>query len=160
NKQVKLIISFFFYLFLYIYIIEGLFGKEFYRVFDAVSEDLEKPRSGSLTNKLGHNSLITESRLCLVLSYLRRGQQVDALCTEYVVSPSYVTREFSHAIPILAAKCMFIKPKVEWPKRCAFENVCGAIDCTSHYRTRVHPHQIDYYRGDKKGFFLSAQLLV
>jgi hypothetical protein len=34
------------------------------------------------------------------------------------------------------------------------------IDCTSHFRRRVHPGQHLYYRGDKHAHFLTAQVMV
>lgn len=34
----------------------------------------------------------------------------------------------------------------------------GAIDCTSHYRQRVHPGQSFFYRGDKRAHFITAQV--
>lgn len=120
-----------------------------------------KPRSGSKTKQERKNSLVVEGRVALVLSVFRRGQQSsDAICTDYGVSPAYLSREFKHTVPIFASNCTFISSTLEWPREHPFERVVGAIDCTSHYRVRVHPHQIDFYRGDKKGFFLSAQLLV
>ena len=45
----------------------------------------------------------------------------------------------------------------EWTPH-TFESVVGAVDCTSHYRCRVHPGQAAYYRGDKHGHFLTAQV--
>jgi hypothetical protein len=36
----------------------------------------------------------------------------------------------------------------------------GAIDCGSHFRCRVHPRQADWYRYDKAGFFITAQVIV
>jgi len=49
----------------------------------------------------------------------------------------------------------------QWPlaTQPGFEGVVGAIDCTSHFRCRVHPRQGDYYRGDKGGHFLTAQVM-
>lgn len=35
----------------------------------------------------------------------------------------------------------------------------GAIDCSSHFRCRVHPRQADWYRYDKAGFFITAQII-
>jgi hypothetical protein len=34
------------------------------------------------------------------------------------------------------------------------------MDCTSHFRNRVHPGQHLYYRGDKHAHFLTAQVTV
>eukprot|EP01089_Gocevia_fonbrunei_P013373 TRINITY_DN3421_c0_g2_i3.p1 TRINITY_DN3421_c0_g2~~TRINITY_DN3421_c0_g2_i3.p1 ORF type:complete len:110 (-),score=14.41 TRINITY_DN3421_c0_g2_i3:37-366(-) len=39
------------------------------------------------------------------------------------------------------------------------QDVHAAVDCTSQYRTRVHPGQARYYRGDKKAFFYTALVL-
>lgn len=139
----------------------GLLSKEFLRIVDRVKDDVSKPREGAKTSQEHPNSLVVESRVALVISLLRRGQDSsDSICKEYGVSPAYLTREFRHSIPILASRCTFIPPTIDWPKEHPFERVVGAVDCTSHYRVRVHPHQIDYYRGDKKGFFLSAQVVT
>jgi hypothetical protein len=50
----------------------------------------------------------------------------------------------------------------EWPAAGPFtistlEGVSGAIDCTAHYRRRVHSGQADY-RGDKRRHFMTAQV--
>lgn len=41
-----------------------------------------------------------------------------------------------------------------------FSGAQFSIDCTSHYRRRVHPRQELYYRGDKRAHFLTAQVVV
>lgn len=139
----------------------GLFMKEFYKIVECVKEDITRPRAGSKSLQVRSNSLAIEPRVAVVLSVLRRGMDSkDAICKDYGVSGSYLSREFKHGVPILASNCTFISPTIEWPKEHQFERVVGAIDCTSHYRVRVHPHQIDFYRGDKKGFFLSAQVVA
>ena len=33
------------------------------------------------------------------------------------------------------------------------------MDCGSHFRCRVHPRQADWYRYDKAGFFITAQVV-
>ena len=38
--------------------------------------------------------------------------------------------------------------------------ITGAIDCTSHFRTQVHPKQANYYCYDKHGFFITIQVLT
>jgi hypothetical protein len=40
-----------------------------------------------------------------------------------------------------------------------FEHIIGAVDCTTHFHTRVHPCQGDYYQCDKHGHFLTAQVI-
>ena len=42
----------------------------------------------------------------------------------------------------------------------SFEEVSGAIDCSAHYRNRIHPGQALLYRGDKHAHFLSAQVVT
>ena len=139
-----------------IYSFTGILVDEFLKIFKLIEKDLEGPRSGKKPLTFS-NSLVNKSRLALVLTYLRRGQDYD-FTPEWQVSRSYVTREFRFMIPILASRCSFINiPKV-W-ERHPFEDVVAAMDCSSHFRVRVHPHQHDYYRGDKKGFFLSAQVV-
>lgn len=136
----------------------GLLATEFFRIFREIIDDLGRCRTGSGRRSLGSNSLIDQGRLILVLSYLRRGQQRVDLAQEWEVSTGYITREVHFLIPILAARCNFIKPPTIWAKH-PFEDVVGAIDCTAHRRCRVHPHQHDYYRGDKKCFFITAQVV-
>ena len=69
-----------------------------------------------------------------------------------------VSREISHIIPFIYESLDAIR----WPPQFyahPFEQTQAAIDCTSHFRNRVHPRQADYYRYDKHGFFFSAQIL-
>ncbi len=85
-------------------------------------------------------------------------------------------REIRHIVPILAAHLQYI----DWPPApptSSFEGmfivdqviflagnssrgsgVVGAIDCTSHFRVRSL-NAATYYRGDKAGYFLSAQIV-
>ena len=139
-----------------IYKATGLLKNEFLKIYKLVKEDINKPRNGK-KKCLYANSLVLPARLMLILSYLRKGQNYN-FQSEWKVSNSYLSREVRFIIPILAARCNFIKKPDIW-ENFIFENVVGAIDCSSHFRVRVHPHQHDYYRGDKRGFFLSAQIV-
>jgi len=134
----------------------GMFAEDFGKVFRQVEEDLSRPREGKTVRHYS-NQLVNQARLALVLTFLRKGQDYN-LIGEWGVSRSYVTREVRFIIPILAARVSFMSIPKEWPLY-PFEKVVGAIDCSSHFRTRVHPHNHDYYRGDKKGHFLSAQVV-
>eukprot|EP01117_Protostelium_nocturnum_P000312 TRINITY_DN1037_c0_g1_i1.p1 TRINITY_DN1037_c0_g1~~TRINITY_DN1037_c0_g1_i1.p1 ORF type:complete len:182 (-),score=1.92 TRINITY_DN1037_c0_g1_i1:99-644(-) len=121
--------------------------------------------------------LTARSRLALVLEFLRRHPPQSLLAQRYGISQSTVSRELHHSIPILYIYCRFIN----WPERPITESWCnaignenlfdflnffefflfsilGAIDCTSHFRCRVHPGQALYYRGDKHGHFITAQV--
>lgn len=133
----------------------GLLAEEFFNVFHRVEDDLRRPRTG--TKYRAQNSLVDRARVAFVLTFLKKGQDYN-LTTEWGVSSSYVSREVTHLIPIFASRCTFITlPKI-WDEH-PLARVVGAIDCTPHFRCRVHPYHHNYYRGDKKGFFLSAQLV-
>eukprot|EP01117_Protostelium_nocturnum_P000314 TRINITY_DN1037_c0_g1_i3.p1 TRINITY_DN1037_c0_g1~~TRINITY_DN1037_c0_g1_i3.p1 ORF type:complete len:242 (-),score=4.79 TRINITY_DN1037_c0_g1_i3:11-736(-) len=108
--------------------------------------------------KIGMRKLTARSRLALVLEFLRRHPPQSLLAQRYGISQSTVSRELHHSIPILYIYCRFIN----WPERPITESWCnaiGAIDCTSHFRCRVHPGQALYYRGDKHGHFITAQVI-
>ena len=63
-----------------------------------------------------------------------------------------------HLLPKVYCALDYICWPLVWPC-CSFERISAAIDCTPHYRQRVHPRQGDYYRGDKHGHFLNAQVV-
>jgi hypothetical protein len=134
----------------------GLVAEEFFKVFDLVKADLRRPRTGKKTRR-GANQLVDKARVALILTFFRKGQDYN-IAGEWGISQSYLTREVRFLVPILAYRLSFITIPKEWPIY-TFEKVIGAIDCSPHFRNRVHPHNHDYYRGDKKGHFLSAQLV-
>jgi hypothetical protein len=134
----------------------GLLAEEFLQIFKLVEEDLRRPRTGRTVRPYA-NQLVDRARLGLVLTFLRKGQDYN-ISSEWGVSPSYGTREVRFIIPILASRLSFLKLPKQWPMY-SFEKVVGAIDCSSHFRNRVHPNNHDYYRGDKGAHFLSAQMV-
>lgn len=63
-------------------------------------------------------------------------------------------------IPIIYAH---MPKKIHWPSTFNPEphfGTVGAIDCTPHFHTRIHPGSLDYYCGDLKDYFLSAQVVI
>ena len=72
-----------------------------------------------------------------------------------------VSREINHIVPVIYS---FVQSHttISWPSHftTGFEDCVGAIDCSSHFRNRVHPGQANYYRADKGAFFLTAQLVT
>ncbi|KAL6051489.1 DDE Tnp4 domain-containing protein [Balamuthia mandrillaris] len=140
----------------------GLFYDEFERLFLKVKDELCKPRrKGQPTSNhlhCGRTILTPRSRLVLALNWLRDGGLHRRLQRSYQVSRATVCREVHHVLPILYSALNEIQLPLQWPVY-HFEMVAGAIDCTSHYRCRVHPGQALYYRGDKHGHFLSAQVV-
>jgi len=61
-------------------------------------------------------------------------------------------------LPILYEALQGIAWPKEWFPSGVF-NTDGSVDCTSHFRWRVHPGQSNYYRGDKHAHFLTAQVV-
>jgi len=94
----------------------------------------------------------------MVLHWMRENLKFKLIREIYGVSDSFISRTIHHVMPILAAAMQFIS----WPKQFVplWNGISGAIDCTSHFRWRVHPRQADWYRGDKHGFFINAQVCV
>lgn len=95
----------------------------------------------------------------MVLHWLREYCKYKTLADLYNISKSQVSLEIHHIIPILYRHLRTIK----WPsvfEKHPFEDVVASVDCTSHYRNRVHPRQGDWYRSDKKRHFLTSQSVV
>lgn len=138
----------------------GIYSNHLRKVWDLVKDRIRIPRkkNGKINKRLYYksNSLAPLARLTCVISALRNGRKLTM--SEYQVDKAYITREFKHMIPIIGERCTFIDlPKI-WVKH-PFERVAGAVDCTTHFRCRVHPNQHLYYRGDKHGHFISAQVV-
>lgn len=63
--------------------------------------------------------------------------------------------------PILASSIRRINWPSDWSKiPVGVGGAQFAIDCTAHYRNRVHPGQHLWYRGDKRAHFMSAQVVI
>lgn len=141
-----------------IYARTGLFEDEFENLFQSVKEKISQRRLGGPTMRVTPTTLTPRFRLLLVLHWLRHYLRYSTLGELYGISQSQVSREIHHILP----KIYVTLREIEWPSRWMqhpFEGVVGAIDCTAHFRWRVHPKQADYYRGDKHAFFLSAQVV-
>jgi len=134
----------------------GIYTKQFFEVYSKVA-----PRYHESRNSHNHqtNSLHPHIRLLLTLHYLRCKPKYKDMKREYGVSIAYISRELHFAIPLLSASLH----EIHWPAtftKHPFCSVAGIVDCTSHYRDRVHPRQTDYYRGDKHASFITAQVVV
>lgn len=134
----------------------GIYEDTFEEIFELVSPLIEQPRAiGS--QRITVTSLEPRTRLLLVLHWLRHYPLLSELRNIYHISKSFITREVRHIMPILCAKVSLI----HWPDKwfaTGFFNTHIAIDCTAHYRWRVHPGQADYYRGDKHAHLISGQV--
>jgi len=124
----------------------GLEREEFEDVWDHVKDQIEQPRE-STTNRIISTSLSPRFRLLLVLHWLREYPHYKTLEEIYQISIPQISREITHIIPILRAH---FPSTIEWPQVwrtvhcCGGMNISGAIDCTSHFRNRVHPFSGDW----------------
>lgn len=141
----------------------GIFDDTFEEIFLLIKDALEQPRSHDPAAKARTTrmptSLSSRTRLLMVLHWLRDYPKYKTLAALYGISRSQVSLEVHHIIPILYRRLRTI----EWPdtfEKHPFEDVAGSIDCTPHFRNRVHPRQGDWYRSDKKRHFMTAQNVV
>lgn len=96
----------------------------------------------------------------MVLEVIHDNPKLRVIADYYGVNKSLVSRELHHILPKLY--CHLAQKKlITWPDHPAagFANSNGIVDCTSHFRRRVHPRSGDWYRGDKHRYFISAEVV-
>lgn len=128
----------------------GLFEDEF----ESLYELLQVKVNESTVPK----SLEPRTQLRVLLYWLRHYPRVRDLAERFEISTATASRLITNLLPKLYIQL----DEIHWPREWiahTFEGVSGAIDCTSHFRWRVHPRQADYYRADKHAFFLTAQVV-
>lgn len=136
----------------------GIFEEHFLELFSKVKHLITCKRAPGPTLIQTTTTLEPMSRLRLVMTWLRHNERHEALARQFGVSRSQVSREISHILPAIYVSIN----EISWPERPIFhwfENLVGAIDCTSHFRWRVHPRQSDYYCADKHAFFISTKVV-
>ena len=105
-------------------------------------------------------ALTSELQLLLVLNWLHEMPKLSMLGLKFNIAKSVISTTINGLIydlcEVLAELAPILLPEC-WTRH-KFEGVVGAVDCTSHYRCRVHPGQALYYCGDKRGHFLMAQV--
>jgi hypothetical protein len=138
----------------------GLFEDTFFEYYDRIKLKLvvSRPRgSGWSGRQIQPTRLHPVGRLLLVLQFLRHHETYTKLSLEYKLSKSAVCREIRHLVPIILASLNELPAAFPTtPKLHEFEGVIGALDCTSHFRWRVHPGQADWYRADYHAFFTTG----
>lgn len=125
----------------------GLFEDQFEEIFRQVQHLIMQPRVGTHSTRVTKTSLSPRFRLLLVLEFLRHYPRYFVLAKLYNISVSQVGREIYHIIPKLCANIHYISWPLVWrPHTCLGDwRISAAIDCTSHFRNRVHPRQADWY---------------
>lgn len=134
----------------------GLDPDEFESLFEQLRFQISSPRrvsslnrpSPALVRRETPTSLSPRFRLLLVLEWLREYSHYKVLSETYGISVAQVSREISHILPKLYTNTphTISWPPVWRPYQClgSFQ-ITGAIDCTCHFRNRVHPYQSDWY---------------
>jgi len=110
--------------------------------------------NGNVTHE---HSLSSRSRLLMAIHFLREHPSYKTFKLIYHISKSTISRNIHFIMP----KLYLALNEISWPVtfQPSWEGVVGAIDCSAHYRYRVHPRQADFYRGDKHAFFITAQVI-
>jgi len=114
------------------------------------------------TQRLCAGDLTWRCRLALVLNFLRHAPSFSMLAATWKTSEGTAHRAVTEILPCL---CEALQSEIEQPDDWnkipyGFGGAQFIIDCTSHFRNRVHPRQHLYYRGDKHAHFLTAQVVV
>jgi hypothetical protein len=138
-----------------IYIETGMIEDEFERLYQNLKNHLRMDRRAARRN--AKHRLSPRVRLLMVLHYLREHPKYRILSQKFNISPTLSHREVRYLLPKIYVS---LQGEIRWPDQLylGWEGVSGAVDCTHHPRTRVHPFQADYYRRDK-GFMLLSQVV-
>jgi len=99
--------------------------------------------------------------MLMVLDWIRNYPSYYSLGATYGISSSTVCKEINHIVPLLMETLNDMNI-IKWPDsfKEGFEGSVGAIDCSSHFRNRVHPGQANYFRHDKAAFFLTVHAVT
>ena len=99
-------------------------------------------------------------RILLVLWWLWKKPEYSTIGKVFGdISKSNISREIHHIVPMIYS----VLDEIHWDLRSlvvgSFEGTVGSIDCSSHFRFRVHPRAVEWYRGDKHAFFITSQVI-
>jgi hypothetical protein len=142
----------------------GVANKDFMRIYQATYEAIEnRGHKHSLSPKKSRTVLTTPTRLAAVFYYLKHYPSRDVLSQSFKVHWKTLWLDRKHILPILGS-FLFSNSTIGWssnPKPVfEWKKAGGSIDCSSHFRNRIHPGHSFYYRGDKHNTFMSVQLVV
>jgi len=125
-------------------------------IFKSIHSKLTQPRA--LTKRTCSTVLSPRARLLLTIHILCYYPKYKTIAAQFHVSRATISREFKHGLVLLYCNLREIQWQEKWIPS-PFEGVVGVVDCGAHFRFRVHPKQANYYRRDKNGFFLTAQVV-
>jgi len=126
----------------------GVLEQTFVRMYNNIKRDMLKLKKQSLPAPVS---------LLITLHYLRHYPKILMLSDIYHTHPSTIWRTIKRTCGILATM-----ESIRWPLNFEtnLDRLVGAIDCSSHPRSRVHPEQYYWYRADKGYHFMTSQLVV
>lgn len=138
----------------------GITATDFYEkiMTDELAYSISEPRHDGVAQKVERNTLSPDSRILLVLYFLKHNNYL-LTARLFSVSKSYVRREIHHGIPRLLSTLHFIG----WPRELKQHKalaIVGAIDCSPYFRDRIHPNSGGLYRGDHGKHALTVQLIT
>jgi hypothetical protein len=136
----------------------GVTKAEFNEIYNRMMPMLVRPRRGTARIE-AKRILHPKAELALCLNYLREGGRYRRLVKLFRVDKSIISRTLRSTLPKLL---VVLRGNISFPKELppSVNGVQGAIDCTAHFRRRVHPGQALFYRADKRGHFWYAQVVV
>ena len=138
----------------------GIDNDDFEEIFTAIEPMMNRGK-GILKSR---SILTNPTRLVAVFYYLRHAPSRKSLSLTFHVHWKTLWADRKFLLPLIW-KYLRSTSRIGWvssPEKTSFtwNQACAAIDCTSHFRDRVHPGHSFYYRGDKGGTFLTVQLVI
>eukprot|EP01133_Synstelium_polycarpum_P020023 gene20023-23998_t len=100
-------------------------------------------------------SLSPDKQVYLLFYYLKHRPPFSVLADLFNISASTVSRLLTTMVPIANEALNGVITMDDFDP-----DLLHSIDCTCHPIQRVHPGQIEYYRGDVHSHFITCQLLV
>jgi len=96
----------------------------------------------------------------MVLYWLRKYPSFGEMELVFCLSKATIFRDIRYFLPKLLDALQGAIKLPDWTSvELGFGGTQAILDCTAHYRHRVHPGQALYYRGDKHAHFLTASVL-
>jgi hypothetical protein len=138
-----------------IYSETGVMEDEFEWIYKQLESRLVFSRYNQ--NRKAKHKLVPRLRMIMILNYLREHPKFRLLAQKFQISPALAHRDIRYLLPKLY---VVLQGQIKWPQelQIGWEGVSGAIDCTNHPRTRVHPWQANFFRRDK-GFMILGQVV-
>jgi hypothetical protein len=141
----------------------GLTGAQFNELVERTASRIALPRRCFARNgkRATAATLLVEDRIYMVLVYLRGNQRYRQMEVTFQVSPSFISRDLRHILPIISAE---LHNEIRWPADVppgdeAIKYAQGLIDCTAHWRREIGGDG-SYFRRDIAMPSIGAQVIT